>query len=160
MSISLIALGTPYRIRVYKNTDQPIPDALTTKIVDWVVDTNISTTQGSNDFNTTTDIWSPSISGVYYISGQVYVSPPSGGNGVLRVLFRIEDGAGNRIRQTEYFTDTSDRGVTQMSVNFTDMLYTDGSTDYEFKVYVDRVSGNTTLIGLDYYTWFSAYKIG
>ena len=47
-----------------------------------------------------------------------------------------------------------------MSVNFSDMIYTDGSTDYEFVVFVDRISGTTRLIGLDYLTWFSAYKIG
>ncbi len=149
----------PYRLRIYKNTDQTIPDAVATKIVDWVVDTDITTTQGTTDFNTTTDIWSPSISGVYYISGQVYVSPQSGQE-VLRVIFRIKDTAGNRIRQGEYTSDFSDQGVYQMSVNFTDMLYIDGSTDYEFDVFVDRISGTTRLIGLDFVTWFSAFKIG
>ena len=146
-------------MRIYKNTDQTIPDAVATKIVDWVVDTDITTTQGTTDFNTTTDIWSPSISGVYYISGQVYVSPQSGQE-VLRVIFRIKDTAGNRIRQGEYTSDFSDQGVYQMSVNFTDMLYIDGSTDYEFDVFVDRISGTTRLIGLDFVTWFSAFKIG
>jgi len=150
----------PYRIRVYKNTTQTINDNVITKIVDWLDDTNVSTSQGSSDFDITTSVWSPSVAGVYDIKAQVYVSPASGAE-VLRVILRLQDTLGNIIREADYTSDNSDEGVYQMTLNFNDMIYTNNTTDYELFILVDRKFGGTTrLIDGTNRSWFSAYKIG
>ena len=166
MSISLIDLGTRYRMRVYKTDNQTISDANTTIITGFTKDTEVSTTQGATDYNTTLSRWTPSISGIYHISVNVFVAPPSGTGtsaaNILRIKAKLmsSSGSGTLLRTGEYMSDYSDDGVYFMGVSISDIVSIDSSLYYYLEVYMDRASGNAQVVGGTSLTWFSAYKIG
>jgi hypothetical protein len=163
-SSALPSWTTPYYFRVYKNTDQTLTDNTTSKIIGFIHDTNASTSQGITDFDTTNNLWSPSIAGVYFVVAQLQIvggTDPTTAD-LLRARVRLLDNAtSTTLRSANYWSDHSDDGIYQMSVSFNDLLYTDGSTSYYLDAFVNRIGTATSKIsGQVYHTWWSAYKVG
>ena len=129
-------------------------------------DTEVSTTQGAADYNTTLSRWTPSISGIYHISVSVRVEPPIGTGtsdaNILRIRVKLmsSSGSGTPLRIGEYMSDYNDDGVYFKGVSISDIVSIDSSLYYYLEIFVVRASGNTQVMSGTSLTWFSAYKIG
>lgn len=167
-SSALPSWTVPYYFRVYKNTNQSLTDNNTAKVIGFIKDTNASTSQGITDFDTTNSLWSPSISGVYFVVAQlaIYGGTTQTSGDLLRArvrLMRMNNATSTTLRYANYWSDYNDQGIYQMTVSFNDLVYTDGSTSYYLDAFVDREgSGTSQVIGHSngYASWWSAYKIG
>ena len=154
-------------MRVYKTSNQTIPVTTSyTMLTGFTKDTEVSTTQGAADYNTTLSRWTPSISGIYHISVSVRVEPPIGTGtsdaNILRIRVKLmsSSGSGTPLRIGEYMSDYNDDGVYFKGVSISDIVSIDSSLYYYLEIFVVRASGNTQVMSGTSLTWFSAYKIG
>lgn len=161
-------LAEPYYFLAKMTANQTISNTTYTDITNLVIDSNATTSNASSDF--ASNSWTPSTSGVYFISCNVKVFPTGGtsvtaGN-ISRIIFVFADSANNQIRSGETMNEENADGtdIFGKTLSINGVIYLTAGTTYKLRVWCRRSpSANAQVLygtSTRTDTFFSAFKLG
>lgn len=158
----------PYYFLAKKTASQTISNTTYTDITNLSIDSNATSSNASSDF--ASNSWTPSQSGVYFISCATKIFPPAGtsitSSNISRIIFVFADSANNQIRSAETMNEENSTGedIFGKTLSINGVIYLTAGTTYKLRVWCRRnPSGNSQVLygsGTRTDTFFSAYKIG
>ena len=165
---SWTTIAEPYYFLAKMTASQTISNTTYTDITNLVIDSNATSSSASSDF--ASNRWTPSTSGVYFISCNVKVFPTGGtpvtaGN-ISRIIFVFADTANNQIRSGETMNEENADGtdIYGKTLSINGVIYLTAGTTYKLRVWVRRSPSASSQVlygsGTRTDTFFSAYKIG
>ena len=162
------SLAEPYYFLAKMTAHQTISNMTYTDITNLSIDSNATTSNASSDF--ASNSWTPSTSGVYFISCNVKVFPTGGtsvtaGN-ISRIIFVFADSANNQIRSGETMNEENADGtdIFGKTLSINGVIYLTAGTTYKLRVWCRRSpSANAQVLygtSTRTDTFFSAFKLG